>query len=71
MPLDESDKAKAYTVTASSLNVRSTASTSGKILGVVKRGAVLIPNGKKATGWAGVTYNGADSWVSSKYVREG
>ncbi len=68
IPVDESDAVKAYKVTASSLNVRTLSSTKGKILGVVKKGATLTPNGQTADGWVGVIYNGTAAWVSAKYV---
>jgi cell wall-associated NlpC family hydrolase len=76
IPLDGSDTDPVVTpapthglkVTASSLNVRKLPSMKGGKLGVVKRGTVLTPNGKTADGWRGVTYKGADAWLSAKYV---
>ena len=70
IPRDASDNAKSLTVTASSLNVRASASLLGKVIVVVKKGATLTPTGAKSGTWVGVTYNGGAAWVSSKYVKE-
>lgn len=77
IPLDESDTAPAtpvpsstLKVTASSLNVRTLPSTKGKILGVVKKGFILTPNGLTVDGWVGVTHAGNAAWVSARYVQE-
>lgn len=55
--------------TDGSLNIRSTASTSGKILGSIPEGASVIVNTSKTSGsWIYVTYNGVSGYASSKYL---
>lgn len=54
-------------VTASSLNVRSSASTSGSILGSLSKGtAVKVIS--ESNGWSKIEYNGGVGYVSSKYL---
>lgn len=54
-------------VTASKLNVRDKASTSGKDLGTLKKGdkvTILAVSGN----WGKIDYNGVTGWVSMKYI---
>ena len=54
-------------VTASRLNVRDKASTSGKDLGTLKKGdkvTILAISGN----WGKIDYNGVTGWVSMKYI---
>ena len=61
------DAASCGTVTASSLYVRSGASTSHNILGTVTKGnSVEIKDTQN--GWHKISYNGNDGWVSGKYI---
>ena len=61
------DAASCGTVTASSLYVRSGASTSHNILGTVTKGnSVEIKDTQN--GWHKINYKGNDGWVSGKYI---
>ena len=61
------DAASCGTVTASSLYVRSGASTSHNILGTVTKGnSVEIKDTQN--GWHNINYKGNDGWVSGKYI---
>ncbi|MGN1032591.1 MAG: SH3 domain-containing protein [Intestinibacter sp.] len=55
------------TVTASSLNVRSGASTSYKKIGSLKKGNTVTIYDTK-NGWYKIKYNGKNGWVSKQYV---
>lgn len=58
-----------YTVTATSLNVRSTPSTSGAKVGTLPNGvqvSVSSANGK----WAAVSYNGISGYCSMDYLKQ-
>lgn len=55
------------TVTASSLNVRSGASTSYKKIGSLEKGNTVNIYETK-NGWYKINYDGANGWVSQKYV---
>ncbi|WP_455543308.1 SH3 domain-containing protein [Intestinibacter sp.] len=61
------DAASFGTVTASSLYVRSGASTSYKILGTVTKGKKVEIQATE-NGWHKIEYNGNDGWVSGKYI---
>ncbi len=69
----EYDPVKQGTVTADSLNIRASASGSGKKIGMVKKGYTFSLFGyKKAsngTPWYVVKYNGKTGYVSSKHVK--
>lgn len=55
-------------ISGGNCNVRSIASTSGRILGVVYEGDVLDYAGQTAAnGWLSVNYIGNTGWVSNKY----
>ncbi|WP_163239091.1 C40 family peptidase [Clostridium sporogenes] len=57
-------------VTASSLNVRSGASTSSSIIGSVSKGAkVTIEKGKSQPGWYYIHYGSNGGYVSSDYIQ--
>ncbi|AXE37981.1 SH3 domain-containing protein [Acidipropionibacterium virtanenii] len=51
-----------------SVNVRSTASTSGKLLGTLNRGDHVGTRGAAVNGWTPVSYKGTAAWVSSSYL---
>lgn len=55
-------------VTADVLNVRSTSSTSGKILGKLKNGAKVTIVEKCSNGWYKIKYNSGYGYVSGQYV---
>ena len=61
------DAASCGTVTASSLYVRSGASTSHKVLGTVSKGNTVEIKDTQ-NGWHKISYNGNDGWVSGKYI---
>lgn len=54
-------------VTTSGLNVRSTSSTAGAILGVLRYGMVL-PYYSTVNGWHQISYGGQTGWVSGDFV---
>lgn len=58
---------KTGTITASSLYVRSGASTSHKVLGTVSKGKTVQIKDTQ-NGWHKISYNGDHGWVSGKYV---
>ncbi len=65
----DADAAESAKVTATSLNVRATPSTSGAIVGKITKGnTVNIVDESK--GWAKITYNGKDAWISSQYINK-
>lgn len=59
-----------YTVTASSLNVRSGAGVNYKPIGYLKNGNVVSALGE-SNGWLKISYNGKIGWISKKYARSG
>lgn len=62
-------KPKTYaTVTASTLNVRETASSSGKILGALKQGDKVEVLGE-TNGWLKINYNGKPGYISKQYTK--
>ena len=56
------------TITATSLRVRSAANTTSTILGNLKQGEKVTVLGK-ANGWAKITYNGKEGYVSLEFVK--
>lgn len=59
---------KYYSVTAASLNVRKTSSSSSSKVGVLKFGSQVIIEGQAANGWFKVAYkSGKTGYVSNKY----
>ncbi|ADF39902.1 N-acetylmuramoyl-L-alanine amidase [Priestia megaterium] len=65
----DADAAESAKVTATSLNVRATPSTSGAIVGKITKGnTVDIVDESK--GWAKITYNGKEAWISSQYINK-
>ena len=58
---------KKGTITANSLNVRSGASTSHKVLGTVSKGRTVEIKDTQ-NGWHKISFNGGHGWVSGKYV---
>lgn len=62
-------------ITGNSVNIRSKAGTSGKILGSVSKGAIIECAGvaakdSKGTVWYKVEHNGKTGWVTSKYAKK-
>ena len=57
-------------VDTNTLNVRSSWSTDGKILGTVRYGADLTVTGLCANGWVQILYKGQTAYVSGDYVTE-
>jgi N-acetylmuramoyl-L-alanine amidase len=65
----DADAAESAKVTATSLNVRATPSTSGAIVGKITKGnTVDIVDESK--GWAKITYNGKEAWILSQYINK-
>lgn len=65
----DADAAESAKVTATSLTVRATPSTSGAIVGKITKGhTVDIVDESK--GWAKITYNGKEAWISSQYINK-
>ncbi|WEA42339.1 SH3 domain-containing protein [Priestia aryabhattai] len=65
----DADAAESAKITATSLNVRATPSTSGAIVGKITKGnTVDIVDESK--GWAKITYNGKEAWISSQYINK-
>lgn len=61
-------KSKTYaTVTTETLNVRETASSSGKILGKLKQGDKVEVLGE-TNGWLKINYNGKQAYISKQYT---
>lgn len=58
-----------YTVTASSLNVRSGPSTNTSVIGSLKNGAQVTINSVSGT-WGSITYNGRTGYIHMDYVRQ-
>ena len=58
-----------YTVTASSLNVRSTPSTSGAKVGTLPSGAKVTVSSANGS-WAAVSYNGISGYCSMDYLKQ-
>lgn len=57
-----------FRVTTSALNIRSGPGTNYSVLGVLKRGDQVTRIGQNGKWFKISTYNGADAWVSSKYL---
>ncbi|MGV4968036.1 SH3 domain-containing protein, partial [Priestia aryabhattai] len=65
----DADAAESAKVTATSLNVRATPSTSGAVVGKITKGnTVDIVDESK--GWAKITYSGKEAWISSQYINK-
>lgn len=62
--------AKAYTVTAKGLNVRSGPGTKHSILGVLKKDDVVQVSSISGS-WATIDYNGKTAYVHKSYIKEG
>ncbi|MGG0716359.1 SH3 domain-containing protein [Robertmurraya massiliosenegalensis] len=56
------------TIHASSLNVRSTPSTQGKVLGSLKQGEKITVLSQQ-NGWLEITYKNQKAWISNDYVK--
>lgn len=62
-------KAKTYaTVTTGTLNVRETASASGKVLGTLKQGDRVEVLGE-TNGWLKISFNGKQAYISKQYTK--
>jgi N-acetylmuramoyl-L-alanine amidase len=62
-----SNSQQSGTITANNLNVRSTASTTGQILGKLQKGSTVSILGIEGT-WAKIQYAGQAAWVSKEFV---
>lgn len=57
------------TRTTANLHLRSSASTSGKSLGLMNKGTVVVPTGQKSGNWWQLKWNGKTGWASSDYLQ--
>lgn len=55
-------------VTGGLVNVRAAPNTSGRILGVVRRGERLEYQGERSGDWLLIVYLGQNAWISGKYA---
>ena len=55
----------------SAVNIRSGATTSSTVVGVLAKGASIPVTGKKSGGWTEVVHNGANRWISTNYLTTG
>jgi uncharacterized protein YgiM (DUF1202 family) len=61
--------AKAALVYATTwVNVRASASTSSRILGVLPKGGHVGSRGPSVNGWTPVTYQGTNAWIATTYL---
>ncbi|WP_053360746.1 SH3 domain-containing protein [Bacillus sp. FJAT-27251] len=58
-----------YTVTATTLNVRSGPGTNFSRIGQVKQGTTLQVSQRMSNGWCKISYNGKTGYVSGDYLR--
>jgi len=63
-PQDSVSTRKATTT----LNIRSTPSTSGKVVGTIPKGASATVTGAASNGWYPVSYKSVKGWASAKYL---
>lgn len=68
-PMAEAKTKTVYIVTASALNVRKSATTRSKRIGLVYKGNHLSVLGKTSNGWYKINYKGKTGYVSGKYVK--
>ena len=64
------NSSSAMTATAA-VNIRSEASVSGNILGVVPQGYTVTATGSAQNGWIPVKYNGITGFISQQYLKAG
>ena len=69
-PQPKNDKDILFMSEISSLNIRSGPSTSYKIVGSLKKGAMVPLVEKVNSGWYKTVYKGKDAYVSSSYTKE-
>jgi uncharacterized protein YgiM (DUF1202 family) len=50
------------------VNVRASASTSSRILGVLPKGGHVTSRGASVNGWTPVTYQGTHAWMATRYL---
>lgn len=55
-------------VTTDSLNIRQHPSTNGEVIGRLDQGEIVNVTAEK-NGWAKITLNGEEAWISSQYLR--
>ena len=53
---------------STAVNIRSTTSTSGAIMGVVPKGEIVTPTGGVQNGWVPVTYNKIKGYIKQDYL---
>lgn len=59
-----------YTTTATTLNLRNSASTTGAIVGSIPRNAVVTTLGKKSGTWLQVKYGKQAGWASTSHLKQ-
>ena len=69
---DNSVKGVVYKVVTNTepLNIRSTASTKGKVLGKIPKGDKCTATGEVSNGWYKITYKGITGWVSGEWIKK-
>lgn len=58
-----------YSVAADILNVRDEPSKSGAVVGVVKKGTVVVAHSNDCEGWMKISTSSISGYVSSKYLK--
>ncbi|WP_409294063.1 SH3 domain-containing protein [Peribacillus sp. SCS-26] len=56
-------------ITSGKLNVRSTPSTSGKVVGTLKKDTKLTVYSQTKSGWSEIRYKSKKAYVATKYIR--
>ncbi len=69
-PADKPSPGQKVEVTGDTVYVRVGAGVNQKVLGTVKKGALLSCKGTDADGWFAVEYQGAQAYISAKYSRK-
>lgn len=62
-----------YGMTSTAVNIRKSASTSGKLLGTVSAGYAMVIDGqvtKSGVKWYKITYKGGTAYICAKYVKK-
>ncbi len=67
--VDDDYKPGKYTITADSLNVRSSPDSTSTVLGVLKNGEEVNIT-EFSDGWGKFDYKGKEGWVSASYIRD-
>ncbi|MGG3449076.1 SH3 domain-containing protein [Domibacillus aminovorans] len=67
---DNSGGEKATVTASPSLNVRANPSPKAKIIGSLKKGAIVYIYGTEPGGWSKIMYNGRYAYVASSYLKK-